>query len=542
MITELLFRGNKQATLLDRDWWDDIIPKSTSGQTVTTNTAMGLAAYLRAITFIADTFASLPLDVKRRLPNGDKEDASDDYRYTMLHNKPNPEITSFVWRQTGIGHFYNCGNSYTQIVKNNAGDPAQLWILPADKTFPKRENDGRLTYHVKNEHGGESVLDYEDVIHVPAFSLDGITGMGIIQFARDVIGQALAQQEHGALFFANGAVPSGVVTSQAGPDAKNAREKSAESWKKNFGGKKKHSVAFLHPGQQYQSISIPNDSAQFIESQQFSVKQIANLFGLPSAYLNDAEGATHSNVEQKAIDLVRFLFNSLTRRWEQELNSKLFASTDLFCEFNLNGLLRGDIAARSTYYHNMVLDGILTKNEIRRLENFNAVEGGDEVYTPQNMVNRGGEEATITPIAVEAEAEVTPEQVEQAELVDYQAIYKPLLFDAAQRITQKEVKQISNIVKKHEGEELESNLLDYYGNSKGLHSYILQVITPLAESCTTLDVEQYASTWISSSKGQLLAVIKKEGDLLEVLDEWETSRPEKQANIEILKFTEGGEK
>ncbi len=494
---------------------------------------MGLAAYLRAITFIADTFASLPLDVKRRLPNGDKEDASDDYRYAMLHNKPNPEITSFVWRQTGIGHFYNCGNSYTQIVKNNAGDPAQLWILPADKTFPKRENDGRLTYHVKNEHGGESVLDYEDVIHVPAFSLDGITGIPIIQFARDVIGQALAQQEHGALFFSNGAVPSGVVTSQAGPDAKNAREKSAESWKKNFGGKKKHSVAFLHPGQQYQSISIPNDSAQFIESQQFSVKQIANLFGLPSAYLNDAEGATHSNVEQKAIDLVRFLFNSLTRRWEQELNSKLFAGTDLFCEFNLNGLLRGDIAARSSYYHNMVLDGILTKNEIRRLENFNAVPDGDKTYTPQNMVNRGGEEAEVAPEQVEQEL---PEQQ-----VDYQAIYKPILIDAATRITKKEVKQVTNIVKKHEGEGLESNILEYYSNSKGLHSYIQQVITPLAESCTSLGVEQYASTWISSSKGQLLAVIKKEGDLLEVLNEWETSRPEEQANIELLKFTEGRE-
>lgn len=542
MIIDRLFRRDNNATspTLDQWIWEDYARKSTSGVSVTKNSAMGCAAYLRAITFISDTFAAFPIDVQRRLPNGDKEDASSDHRYNMLHNMPNPETTSFTWRQMAIGNYYNNGNCYAEIVRNGAGIPVELWPIPADKVKVERGPDKRIRYVVR--HGTEEViLPYDDVLHIKAFSYDGYVGVAILDVARDVIGSALAQQEFASLYFANGAVANGMFKTAIGTP-KDVVEKYQKAWSQKYSGENKHKTAFLPPGLEYQQLSMTNEQSQFIEAQNFSVKQIANLFGLPVEYLNDNSGATHSNVEQRSIDLVRFLFNSLVKRWEQEINTKLFTGTDLYCEFNLDYLLRGDAATRNNIYHNAILDGWMTKNEVRRLENLPPVEGGDVLLTPLNSSTDTTVAAEEKIIVIEANKEPETETTPDTNAINYYGIYEPILLDATARIIAKETKQIHGLMKKaKQGVKAFSvSVAEYYADPKGISAYVKQVMTPIASSWVAFDVDRFASQWVSSSKGQLMAVLNNGqdtwGDLLECLDSWETTRAQQTVDQELCGF------
>jgi len=505
-------RASSASQSLDERIWESFGGRrTTSGAIVNRGAAMGSAAYLRAITFVSDTFAAFPLDVRRRLPGGDKQDASTDPRYSILHNRPNDEMTSFTWRQMAIGNFYNDGNSYSEIVRDAAGNVVALWPIPPSNVTIDRNADNSIVYSIRDDNGTvRARLSHWEILHIKSFTYDGIYGQPILTLARDVIGTALAQQSFAAHFSANGAIPSGVVETPEGPRSKGNLQNLADSWNNRFTGDGRHKTAFLLPGQKYTPIQVSNEQSQFIAAQNFSVKQIASLFGLPSQYLNDAEGATHSNVEQKAIDLVRFLFNSLVRRWEQEINSKLFGDTDLFAEFNLDYLLRGDSQARAEFYAKAVGGPIMSVNEARRKEGLNPVDGGDELLSPLNMG------ATSAP------------QGSDQSSIDI----SPIIADACARVIAKETKQVSAILRKCKDVAAYAHVLaDYYADRKGLRAFIAQVFAPITCLVDGFDHDEFSSRWSSSSKGQLCAVIEKsknaDADIVRCFGEWESDRAAK---------------
>ncbi|HEX7119403.1 MAG TPA: phage portal protein [Longimicrobiales bacterium] len=372
------------------DWlWDAFgARKATTGVRVTPENALETTTVWAAVRMISSTVATLPLVTYRHTDAG-KERAREHPVYDLLHSRPNPEMSSFIWREMTMAHLLLYGNAYAEIERNGRGDPVALW--PLFPTNVRWERIGGEKVYIVRVEGQEVPLPAENILHIPGFSLDGHTGLFPIDLARNSIGLAKATEEFGASFFGNGAAPSGVLThpGKLGPEgAANLRE----SWQKLYGGlSNAQRVAILEEGMQWNPLGVPPEHAQFLETRKFSVSEIARIFLIPPHLIGDLERATFSNIEHQSIQYVTHCIEPWTRRIEQEINYKLFDDRSHFAEFVLEGLLRGDSAARSAYYREMVNIGALTINEVRELENMNRIEGGDTPRVPLNTAPLSGD-------------------------------------------------------------------------------------------------------------------------------------------------------
>lgn len=373
--------------------------KAASGVTVNESTAMRCTAVYAAVRILAETIASLPLPVYRRLPGGGKERAHDHPLYRILHDQANEEMTSFVWRETLMGHLALWGNAYSEIERNQAGEVIGLWPLRPDRTWPERDpKSGKLVYKTLLPDGKGVVLPADRVLHIPGLSFDGLVGYSPIRLAREAIGLALAAEEFGARFFANDARPGGVLE-HPGKLSQEAHERLRKSWEEMHQGlSKKHRIAILEEGMKFHEVSIPPEDAQFLETRKFQVTEIARIFRIPPHLLGDLERATFSNIEHQSIEFVVHTIRPWLVRWEQAINTKLFSEAErrvYFAEFLVDGLLRGDIESRYRAYAIGRQNGWLSANDIRELENMNPIPGGDIYLIPLNMVpaGSGGTEA-----------------------------------------------------------------------------------------------------------------------------------------------------
>lgn len=362
-----------------------------AGVTMTPDRAVQITAVFAAIRVLAEGLASLPLVVYRRLPGGGKERAVDHPLYDLLHNQPNPEITSFMFRETLQGHLCTFGNCYAEIETDGRGRIAALWPLQASETEP-RWVDGRLYYvtTLPEKFNHERVgLPAERVLHIRGLSPDGLSGYSPIQLARRALGLAAAAEEYGSAFFGNGAQPGGVLEHPAhlSPEA-HARLKT--DWEVMHQGlENSHRIAILEEGMAYKQTSIPPEDAQFLETRKFQISEIARIYRVPPHMLADLDRATFSNIEHLSLEFVNFTLRPWMVRWEQEILRCLFTRDErktYFAEFLVDGLLRGDIQSRYAAYHTAWQDGWINWNEIREKENLNPIPGGDTHYVPLNMM------------------------------------------------------------------------------------------------------------------------------------------------------------
>lgn len=372
------------------DWLFDGLGgrKSATGVSVTPENALEVSSIWAAVRMISSTIATLPLPVYRHTNEGKERDKSHP-SYWLLHDRPNPEMSAYVWRETLMGHCLLYGNFYAEIERNERGEAVALW--PLHPFNVRTERVGARKVYVVRVDGQEVVLPSEDVLHVPGFSLDGHTGLVPVHMARESIGLSKATEAFGASFFGNGAAPSGILTSPA-KLGKEGMDNLRESWTKLHGGlSNAQRVAILEQGLTWQPLGIPPEHAQFLETRKFSVSEIARLFLIPPSLLADLERSTFHNHEQQAIQYVQHTIEPWTRRIEGELNYKLFSDRSHFAEFVLEGLLRGDSAARAEFYTKMANLGVLSINEIREMENRNRVPDGDKRFIPLNMQELGEE-------------------------------------------------------------------------------------------------------------------------------------------------------
>ena len=362
---------------------------STAGKSVTAKTAIQMSTVYACVRVIAETIASLPLHVYQADGQGSKK-ALEHPLYRILHDEPNTEMTSFVLRETMLGHLLLWGNSYCQIVRSGRGHILGLYPLLPDQMTVDRDSNGKLTYDYSTRDGKVVRLRPEDVLHIPGLGFDGVMGYSPIALEKNAIGLGLAAEEYGSKFFSNGATPSGVLTH---PNTVKDPKRLRESWNAAYGGSANSGkVAILEEGMQFARISMPNNEAQFLETRKFQVSEICRIYRVPPHLVGDLEHATFSNIEHQGISFAVHTIRPWLVRIEQALNRALFPDKEkgvFYVRFNMDGLMRGAYKERMEGYAIGRQNGWLSTNDIRELENMNPVsedDGGDALLVNGNML------------------------------------------------------------------------------------------------------------------------------------------------------------
>ena len=363
---------------------------STSGKRVNERTAMQMTAVYSCVRILSEAVAGLPLQFYRYTADGGKEKAVNHPLYFLLHDEPNPEMTSFVFRETLMTHLLLWGNAYSQIIRNARGEIIALYPLMPDRMTVNRDENGQLyyEYYMNTDDAytmkGTTVrLQPHDVLHIPGLGFDGLVGYSPIAMAKNAIGMAIACEEYGAKFFANGAAPSGVLEH---PGTIKDPSRVRESWQATFGGSANaNKVAVLEEGMKYTPISISPNEAQFLETRKFQIDEIARIFRVPPHMVGDLEKSSFSNIEQQSLEFVKYTLDPWVARWEQAMVRALLTQEEkktYFFKFNVDGLLRGDYQSRMNGYATARQNGWMSANDIRELENLDRIpaEAGGDLY------------------------------------------------------------------------------------------------------------------------------------------------------------------
>lgn len=380
---------------------EDLNVSSRAGVAVNEETAMRISAVYACVRVIAETVASLPLPLYKRLPRG-KEKAIYHPLYTVLHDLPNSDMTSFSFRETMMTHLLLWGNAYAQIIKRG-NQITELWPLhPAYVRVERESVTNKLVYRYT---GGtqEIVYSSEQILHISGLSFDGIKGLSPISMARETIGLAQATEEFGSRFFSNGARPGGILQH---PGIVKDPERLRKSWEEVYKGvQNSHKIAVLEEGMTYKEIGIPPNDAQFLETRKFQLNEICRIFRVPPHLIGDLERATFSNIEHQSIDFVVHTIRPWLVRWEQAIQKALIPEEEraiYFAKFTVDGLLRGDFKTRMDGYAVGRQNGWYSANDIREFEDLNPIPeemGGDLYLVNGNMMtataalkNNGGED------------------------------------------------------------------------------------------------------------------------------------------------------
>ena len=370
---------------------------STSGKAVTEQTAMQMTAVYSCVRILAEAVAGLPLHLYKYTENGGKEKALDHPLYRLLHDEPNPEMSSFVFRETLMTHLLLWGNAYAQVIRNGKGEVVAIYPLMPNRMAVDRDTEGHLyyTYYrgddeaIKNKEYAVTLAP-RDVLHIPGLGFDGLVGYSPIAMAKNAIGMAIACEEFGAKFFANGAAPSGVLEH---PGTIKDPSRVRDAWQSQFGGSSNSGkVAVLEEGMKYTPISISPEQAQFLETRKFQINEIARIFRVPPHMVGDLEKSSFSNIEQQSLEFVKYTLDPWVIRWEQSIQRALLSQDEkavYFVKFNLEGLLRGDYQSRMNGYAIGRQNGWMSANDIRELENLDRIpaeEGGDLYLINGNML------------------------------------------------------------------------------------------------------------------------------------------------------------
>ena len=398
---------------------------STSGKQVTERSAMQMTAVYSCVRILAEAVAGLPLHLYRYTEAGGKEKALDHPLYRLLHDEPNPEMSSFVFRETLMTHLLLWGNAYSQIIRNGKGEVIALYPLMPNRMTVDRDESGQLYYQYTTVPEDAPTLEGttvdllpKDVLHIPGLGFDGLVGYSPIAMAKNSIGMAIACEEYGAKFFANGAAPGGVLEH---PGTIKDPQRVRESWQSTFGGTSNaNKIAVLEEGMKYTPISISPEQAQFLETRKFQINEIARIFRVPPHMVGDLEKSSFSNIEQQSLEFVKYTLDPWVIRWEQSIQRVLLTPEEkeqYYVKFNLEDLLRGDYQSRMNGYAIARQNGWMSANDIRELENQDRIpteQGGDLYLINGNMLPMGnaGAFANITPITEGKENETDEEVLE----------------------------------------------------------------------------------------------------------------------------------
>jgi len=370
--------------------------ETASGIRVSPEVALTMSAVFASVRILAEDIGTLPFGVYRKTPGGRTEEPDNPVE-TLMARKANPEISGIDFRQTIIGHGALRGNGYAEIQFDKAARPIALWPLRPDKMGVGRNGQngvsiaaapqGELLYLYRLPNGELKVFSRDQIFHLKGFSGDGLVGYSPVAMARQAIGLALATEEFGARFFANDARPGGVIKA-AGQLSDRAMDNLEKSWTDRHQGLSNASrVAILEEGMDFAAIGIAPDEAQFLQTRQFQVLEVARWFRIAPHLLQELDRATHSNIEHQGLEHVQYTLRPWVERFEAETDTQLLVPP-LYSKINMNGFLRGDMASRYTSYLQGMQGGFLNGDMIAEQEDRNPPPDGTgrDFYIPLAMI------------------------------------------------------------------------------------------------------------------------------------------------------------
>ncbi len=356
--------------------------------------ALRVATVLACVNVIAQTIGTLPLLLYRRTGTS-KTRVDNDALAELLRWKPNPYQTSTEWREQVIAHALLHGNAYCEIIRAADGTVRELLVLDPRAMQVDRGAYGP-TYRYQPAEGASrtftvaSPTEPPKILHLRGLSTSGLVGRSLVTDASDIIDTAHSAQVYGRTLLDNGATPALVLKHPQVLDEE-AAARLKESWRAAYGGARKAGgIAVLEEGMSLDTLSMSNEDLQLLETRKFTRSEIAALFRVPAHMIGDMERSTFSNIEHQSIEFVQHCIRPWAVRFEQVLHATLLSDTpqqkrSYFFEFQIDGLLRGDIQSRYQAYQVGRQAGFLSINDIRRLENLDPVEGGDDYLEPLNM-------------------------------------------------------------------------------------------------------------------------------------------------------------
>jgi HK97 family phage portal protein len=363
------------------DWLDGMGGKSKADIAVTEDSALTLSAFYGCVKIISETIAELPIDLYKRTADG-KEQVNDDISY-LIGTEPNQYYSSYTFRQALQACALIHGNGYAYIERPKTSMKVRsLTLLDPMKVEVRVVAESKEVVYII---GGTQIVEPWQIIHIKGMTLNGITGLSPLKYHQESIASGLAMQEFGNKFFAKGTLATGIVTrpteiTQKGIDA------IRKQWDKNYAGRaNQHKVMVLDAGMDFKQLSINPEQAQFLQSRNYNVEEVARVFRVPQHMLQKLDRSTNNNIEQQSLEFLQYCMLPHIKNWEQELDRKLLKAKDHFFKFNINALMRGDAKSRAEYYVKAIQNGWLTRNEVRMLENMNRLDGLDQPLTPMNL-------------------------------------------------------------------------------------------------------------------------------------------------------------
>lgn len=363
---------------------------SSSGERVSPSTAMQCSTVYACVGLIAETVAMLPLKVYRRRKGGrGRDEARDHWLWLLLSDNPNSWMTSYELREWISIHLALRGNAYCYKVQDRSGRVVELLPLHPDYVKVEQAPDFRLTYHITHPDGRCDAVGQDHIWHVRYRSLDGYQGVSPISYHRETIGLAIAATKHGARTLRNGARPGGVLT-VPGALTPEQIDRLRTSWAAYHGGERSGGTAILEAGTDFKPLSVSNEDLQYLQTREYQVEDIARIYRVPLHMIQCTGKSTSwgSGIEAMGIGYTTYTLTPWLRRLESTIKRDLIPAKEqgsIYAEFEINGLLRGDIKSRYEAYSILLDRGVICPNEVRDLENLNPREGGDEYLTPLNM-------------------------------------------------------------------------------------------------------------------------------------------------------------
>lgn len=356
---------------------------TSSGEKVSTDSALHQPAVFACVRVISEDVASMPLRIYGKGRNGGRFPIDANPVAKLFHTAPNSAMSPFTMMETMQSHLLLYGNAYAEIERNGKGEVVALWILQPDKMQVKVV-EGEVVYEYDSKD-----FTSDKIFHLRGLGDQGLLGFSPISYARETIGISQAMEKSGASFFANSSRPAGILEHPA-KLSEDAGKKLRSSWQNMFSGSGNTGrTAILEEGMKWRGLTIPHSDSQWLQSRQYALQDIARIYRVPPHMIGDLSNATFSNIESQQRSYLQQTLMPWLRRWEQEVNRKLLMVNDrsVYAEFTTAEILRGNTPERFAAYKTARETGWLSVNEIRRMENKNPIKGGDSYIQPLNYVD-----------------------------------------------------------------------------------------------------------------------------------------------------------
>lgn len=397
-ILNFLFGETRDALKLPAasdDFWYQPVSADGYGSYISPEVAMSLTAVYTSTRITAESVATLPLHLYKRLDAEGAKQREADHPLSDLFRRPNVWMTPTDFWEWIVSWVCMRGNAFALKAMSNGGKILQLIPLDPQRMEIEQLSTGELRYHFRTKKGVKVIYDQEQMFHVRGLPFNGIQGISPLQSLQRVIGYQMETLRYGSSFFKNNAQPGGIVMHPM-KMGEEAQKNLKESIQKSYSGDNVGKVMLLEEGVKFESAKVSHHDLQFIEIQKINKRDIYAAYRIPPHLAGDLERATFSNIEHQSLEFVTYTLTPWLKRIEEAIWRDLISEKDkkkYYAEFLVNGFLRGAVEQRYNAYVKGLNNGFLNADEVRSYENLNPIpDGSGKIFrVPLNLTTSDAE-------------------------------------------------------------------------------------------------------------------------------------------------------